>query len=139
MKLINIAKKSLGQNFLIDKNIINKIVNIGNINENKIVMEIGPGYGYLTKSKIKVSGPVPADSSFMIIKKYKFDVIIGMYHDQVLTPFKALYNFKAINITLGLPFIRISPDHGVAKDIVGKKIADPESLIESIKFFNYIK
>jgi len=92
----------------------------------------------LKKSKIKVSGPVPTDSSFMIFKKYKFDVIIGMYHDQVLTPFKALYNYNAINITLGLPYIRISPDHGVAEDIVGKKISNPESLIESIKFFNYI-
>ena len=91
----------------------------------------------LTKFKIKVSGPVPADSSFMIFKKYKFDVIIGMYHDQVLSPFKALYNFFAINITLGLPYIRISPDHGIAEDIVGKKIANPNSLIESIKFFNY--
>ena len=92
----------------------------------------------LKKSKIKVSGPVPTDSSFMIFKKYKFDVIIGMYHDQVLTPFKALYNYNAINITLGLPYIRISPDHGVAEDIIGKKIANPKSLIESIKFFNYI-
>jgi len=92
----------------------------------------------LTESNIKVSGPVPADSSFMIFKKYKFDVIIGMYHDQVLTPFKALYNYNAINITLGLPYIRISPDHGVAENIIGKKIANPKSLIESIKFFNYI-
>ena len=92
----------------------------------------------LTKFKIKVSGPVPADSSFVIFKKYKFDVIIGMYHDQVLTPFKALFNYNAINITLGLPYIRISPDHGVAENITGKKIANPRSLIESIKFFNYI-
>ena len=92
----------------------------------------------LTESKIKVSGPIPADSSFIIFKKYKFDVIIGMYHDQVLTPFKALYNYNAINITLGLPYIRISPDHGVAENIIGKKIANPKSLIESIKFFNYI-
>ncbi len=92
----------------------------------------------LIKLKIKVTGPVASDSSFMIFKKYKFDVIIGMYHDQVLTPFKALYNFKAINITLGLPYIRISPDHGVAENITGKKIANPRSLIESIKFFNYI-
>jgi len=92
----------------------------------------------LTKFKIKVSGPVPADSSFVIFKKYKFDVIIGMYHDQVLTPFKALFNYNAINITLGLPYIRISPDHGVAENITGKKIASPRSLIESIKFFNYI-
>ena len=92
----------------------------------------------LIKLKIKVTGPIAPDSSFMIFKKYKFDVIIGMYHDQVLTPFKALYNFKAINITLGLPYIRISPDHGVAENITGKKIANPRSLIESIKFFNYI-
>ena len=88
---------------------------------------------------IKVTGPIASDSIFMIFKKYKFDVIIGMYHDQVLAPFKALYNFSAINITLGLPYIRISPDHGVAENITGKRIANPNSLIESIKFFNYIK
>ena len=92
----------------------------------------------LIKLKIKVQGPIASDSSFVIFKKYKFDVIIGMYHDQVLTPFKALYNFNAINITLGLPYIRISPDHGVAENITGKKIANPRSLIESIKFFNHI-
>ena len=93
----------------------------------------------LKKMRIKVSGPIPADSSFMISKKYKFDVIIGMYHDQVLTPFKAIYNYNAINVTLGLPYIRVSPDHGVAENIVKKKIANPQSLIESIKFFNHIK
>jgi len=93
----------------------------------------------LVKLKIKVTGPVSSDSSFMIFKRYKFDVIIGMYHDQVLTPFKALFNFNAINITLGLPYIRISPDHGVAENILGKRIANPISLIESIKFFNNIK
>ena len=92
----------------------------------------------LIKLKIKTTGPVAPDSSFIIFKKYKFNVIIGMYHDQVLTPFKTLYNFKAINITLGLPYIRVSPDHGVAEDIIGKKISNPKSLIESIKFFNYI-
>ena len=74
----------------------------------------------------------------MIFKRQKFNVIVGMYHDQVLTPFKALYNYNAINITLGLPYIRISPDHGVAENIIGKKIANPGSLIESIKFFNHI-
>ena len=62
-----------------------------------------------------------------------------MYHDQVLTPFKTLYNFDAINITLGLPYIRVSPDHGTAENIMGRKIADPKSIIESIKFFNNIK
>ncbi len=93
----------------------------------------------LTKLRINVSGPISADTSFLFFKKYKFDVIIGMYHDQVLTPIKALYNFNAINITLGLPFIRISPDHGVAENIIGKNVANPTSLIESIKFFNNIK
>ena len=84
-------------------------------------------------------GPIAPDTSFMLFKKYKFDVILGMYHDQVLSPFKALFKYEAINITLGLPYIRISPDHGVAENIVGKKVANPKSLIESIKFFNYIK
>ena len=74
----------------------------------------------------------------MIYKKYKIDTIVGMYHDQVLTPFKSIFEFDAINITLGLPFIRVSPDHGVGSNIVGKKIANPNSLIESIKFFNLI-
>ncbi len=92
----------------------------------------------LRKLKIKVTGPIAPDSSFMIFKKYKFNVIIGMYHDQVLAPFKALYNFNAINITLGLPYVRISPDHGVGENIAGKNISNPESLIESIKFFNQI-
>jgi len=68
-----------------------------------------------------------------------FDVILGMYHDQVLTPFKALFEYEAINITLGLPYIRISPDHGVAENIIGKNIANPKSLIASIKFFNKVK
>ena len=62
-----------------------------------------------------------------------------MYHDQVLAPMKTIMGFKAINITLGIPFIRVSPDHGVASDIVGKRIANPASLIESIIFFNFIK
>ena len=93
----------------------------------------------LKRQKINIKGPIASDTSFMIFKKYKFDVIIGMYHDQVLTPFKALYKFKAINLTLGLPYIRISPDHGIGQDIIGKKIANPDSLIESIKFFNFIK
>ena len=75
----------------------------------------------------------------MLFKKYKLDVIFGMYHDQVLSPLKALFGHDAINITLGLPYIRISPDHGVAENIIGKNIANPKSLIESIKFFNYIK
>jgi 4-hydroxythreonine-4-phosphate dehydrogenase len=92
----------------------------------------------LVKSKLKVSGPIPADAAFVVYEKYKFDVIIGMYHDQVLSPFKAIHKYNAINVTLGLPYMRVSPDHGVASNIVGKNIANPMSLIESIKFFNNI-
>ena len=57
----------------------------------------------------------------VFIKQYKeFDIIVGMYHDQVLTPFKTLFGFDAINITLGLKYLRVSPDHGVGSDIIGK-------------------
>ena len=107
-----------------------------NSEEDKIIL---PAINSLKKSKINVTGPVSPDSSFVYYKKKKIDVILGMYHDQVLTPFKALFKYDAINITLGLPYIRISPDHGVATNITGKNIANPKSLIESIKFFNYIK
>jgi len=93
----------------------------------------------IKKLKIKILGPISPDTSFMFFNKYKFDVIFGMYHDQVLTPFKALFKYNAINITLGLPYIRISPDHGVAENIIGRRIANPQSLIESIKFFNKVK
>ena len=106
------------------------------IDESKIILS---AIRTIKKSKIKVMGPISPDTSFMHFKKYKLDVIIGMYHDQVLTPFKTLFKYDAINITLGLPCIRVSPDHGVAENIMGKKIANPKSLIECIKFFNHIK
>jgi 4-hydroxy-L-threonine phosphate dehydrogenase PdxA len=61
-----------------------------------------------------------------------------MYHDQVLGPFKALYGFDAINLTLGLKYLRVSPDHGIALDIVGLNKADPKSLINAINFLNTV-
>ena len=64
----------------------------------------------------------------------KFDVVVGMYHDQVLTPIKTIHNFNAINITLGLPFIRLSPDHGPNFQMIGKNKSNPESLISAVKF-----
>ena len=79
------------------------------INEEKQI--INPSIRYLKKNKIKIFGPFAADTIFMKNSINNFDVVMGMYHDQVLTPIKAIYNFKAINITLGLPFIRISPDY----------------------------
>ena len=72
----------------------------------------------------------------MIKNRKKFDVIIGMYHDQVLTPLKTLYEFDAINITLGLPFLRISPDHGPNEKMIGKNLSNPLSLIKAIKFLD---
>jgi len=100
---------------------------------------IKPAIKKIRKLKINIPGPLSAASLFLSKNQKKFDVVVGMYHDQVLTPIKTIMGFKAINITLGLPFIRVSPDHGVAADIVGKKVADPSSLIESIKFFNNIQ
>ena len=63
---------------------------------------------------IRVKGPISADTAFVNFNKKGINVLIGMYHDQVLGPFKALYKFNAINITTGLPFLRISPDHGLS-------------------------
>ena len=88
----------------------------------------------MKKKYSNVSGPYPADSLFMKNNIKKFDIVIGMYHDQVLTPIKTIYNFDAINITLGLPFIRISPDHGTNNSMIGKNKSDPQSLISAIKF-----
>ena len=104
-----------------------------NSEEKKIIL---PVIIKLKKRGIKVSGPVPADTAF--IKNTKFNIYVGMYHDQVLTPFKALFNFNAINVTAGLPYLRVSPDHGTGKNIIKKNLANPFSLIESINFFKHI-
>ncbi|MDC0167738.1 4-hydroxythreonine-4-phosphate dehydrogenase PdxA, partial [Candidatus Pelagibacter sp.] len=81
-----------------------------------------------------VSGPYSADTSFLKNNRKKFDVIIGMYHDQVLTPLKTLFEYDAINITLGLPFDRISPDHGPNEKMLGKNLSNPLSLLRAIQF-----
>ncbi len=87
-------------------------------------------YGY------NVSGPHSADTMFLKNNRKNFDVILGMYHDQVLTPIKTLYEYDAINITLGLPFIRISPDHGPNEKMMGKNLSNPLSLIKAIRFLD---
>ena len=93
---------------------------------------ITPAINNLQK-KIKISGPYPSDTIFIKNNSKKFDVIVGMYHDQVLSPFKALFAFDAINITLGLPYIRMSPDHGVAEDKKKLNISNPQSLNRCIE------
>ena len=96
---------------------------------------IKPTIKYL-KNIYNVSGPYPADTIFLKNNRKKFDVIIGMYHDQVLTPLKTLFEYDAINITLGLPFIRVSPDHGPNETMLGKNLSNPLSLSRAIKFLD---
>jgi len=95
-----------------------------NSEETKIIL---PALRIL-KKRMKISGPYPSDTIFLKENLKKFDVVIGMFHDQVLTPFKALFGFDAINITFGLPYLRMSPDHGVAEDKKKLKVSNPQSL-----------
>ena len=97
---------------------------------------ITPAIKKLKTKNFIVDGPYPADTIFIKENLKKFDIIIGMYHDQVLTPMKALLGFDAINITLGLPFVRISPDHGPNSSMLGKNLSDPKSLMNAIKFLD---
>ena len=100
--------------------------------ENKFII---PAIKKLKDANIKIKGPLVADTLF--INEYKnFDIIIGMFHDQVLGPFKAIFKFNAINITLGLKYLRVSPDHGTATKLIYKKKAKAESLLECINFIN---
>ena len=103
--------------------------------EKKIII---PAISYLRKKGISIHGPISPDTAFLDYKKKSFDILVGMYHDQVLTPFKAIFKFNAINITAGLPFLRVSPDHGIGEDIVKKNKANPQSLVNSINFFKKI-
>ena len=100
---------------------------------------IKPAIKVLKNKKIDIKGPFPADTIFLKQNTKKFDVVVGMYHDQVLAPIKALYNFNAINITLGLPFLRVSPDHGPNYNMIGKNKSNPQSLTDAIKFLDKIK
>ena len=107
--------------------------NFLNSEEKKIII---PAIKRLRLKNTKISGPFPADTIFTKSLLKKYDVIIGMHHDQVLSPMKALYNFDAINITLGLPFTRISPDHGPNYSMLGKNLSNPKSLIQALKFLD---
>ncbi|MGR3804570.1 4-hydroxythreonine-4-phosphate dehydrogenase PdxA [Marinibacterium profundimaris] len=80
-----------------------------------------------------VTGPHPADTMFHAAARARYDVAIAMYHDQALIPIKTLDFDRGVNVTLGLPFIRTSPDHGTAYDIAGQGIAAPTSLVEALK------
>ena len=105
---------------------------INKFNEDEKIVR--PTIKHLLNKKINVKGPYSADTAFLKKNRKNIDVIVGMYHDQVLTPIKTLYEYDAINITLGLPFIRISPDHGPNQQMLGKNKSNPLSLIRAIEF-----
>jgi len=107
---------------------------VSNFDEDKNIVE--PAIKFL-KRKADVTGPMAADTAFLRKNRKKFDLIFGMYHDQVLTPIKTLYEYNATNITIGLPFLRLSPDHGPNERMMGKNLSNPQSLIESLNFLDH--
>ena len=106
-------------------------------NEEHLIIK--PAIQKLKKKKINVSGPFSADTFFLNNNISNFDCVIGMYHDQVLTPFKTIFGFDASNITLGLPFLRISVDHGPNENMLGKNKSNTKSLENIINFINLFK
>ena len=80
-----------------------------------------------------LSGPHPGDTMFHAAARSRYDAAIAMYHDQALIPIKTLDFDRGVNVTLGLPFIRTSPDHGTAFDIAGQGIANPTSMVEALR------
>ena len=108
---------------------------IDSFNEDKSI--IYPTIKKLKKLKYDIQGPLAADTIFLKNNRKKFNLIIGMYHDQVLAPIKTLFEYEAINITIGLPFIRVSPDHGPNESMLGKNKSNHLSLHNSIKFLDF--
>jgi 4-hydroxythreonine-4-phosphate dehydrogenase len=94
---------------------------------------IAPAIEVLRQDGIEAAGPLPADTMFHARARSRYDAALAMYHDQALIPIKTIAFDEAVNVTLGLPFVRTSPDHGTAFDIAGKGIARPDSLIAAIK------
>jgi len=104
--------------------------------EKKIIV---PAIKELKNKKINIKGPFSADTFFSNQNINNFDVAVGMYHDQVITPMKTIFNFNAINLTLGLPFLRVSPDHGPNEIMLGKNKSNSKSLLYCINFLENIK
>jgi len=94
---------------------------------------IGPAVQMAVKEGVDVEGPLPADTLFYKAASGRYDAVIAMYHDQGLIPLKLLHFSDAVNVTLGLPIIRTSVDHGTAYDIAGTGQADPSSLKAAIR------
>ena len=134
IRLTNSSLKSWGfLNPRIGVSALNPHAGEGGIFGNEEIKIIMPAINDARSEGTEVQGPFPADTLFTPSKRSKFDAIVVMYHDQGLIPIKMAAFGKSVNITLGLPFIRTSVDHGTAYDIAGKNQADPSSLIEAVK------
>jgi 4-hydroxythreonine-4-phosphate dehydrogenase len=94
---------------------------------------VAPAVAQLQAEGIDARGPYPADTMFHARARAGYDVALAMYHDQALIPIKTIAFDEGVNVTLGLPFIRTSPDHGTAFDIAGRGVARPDSLIAALK------
>src|SRR5262249_29868006 len=94
---------------------------------------VRPAVDRLRQDGIDARGPLPADTMFHAAARASYDAALAMYHDQALIPIKTLAFDHAVNVTLGLPFVRTSPDHGTAFDIAGTGKADPSSLIAALR------
>jgi len=98
--------------------------------DNRIIL---PVVNFYKNAGLKVDGPLPSDTVFYKALNKQYDIVVAVYHDQGLAPFKMIHFNDGVNVTLGLPFIRTSPDHGCAFDIAGKGIADEGSMVSAIK------
>jgi 4-hydroxythreonine-4-phosphate dehydrogenase len=143
LKTIRLAKKAC--NML---GIKNPIIAVAGLNPhageagifgNEEIKKIIPAVKEAVKEGVPVSGPYPPDTVFHKAYKGDIDIVVCMYHDQGLIPLKMIAFDKGINVTVGLPFIRTSPDHGTAYDIAWKGIANPSSMIEAIKLAAILK
>ena len=137
VKLIdNFWKKNFGQKVKIGVTGLNPhCESIDKFNEDKSI--IFPTIKKLKNLRYNVIGPLAADTVFLKKNRKKFNLIMGMYHDQVLTPMKTLFEYNAINVTIGLPFLRVSPDHGPNETMLGKNKSNYLSLLNSIKFLDF--
>ena len=106
---------------------------------NEDIKIITPAVRKLKNKNIKISGPFSADTFFLNENVEKYNSVVGMYHDQVLTPFKTIFEFDASNITLGLPFLRMSVDHGPNVKMLGKNKSNTGSLENIFKLINSLK
>ena len=106
------------------------------LDKNEDIDIIEPAIKKSRKQGINSFGPFPGDTIFLKQNRNQFNVILGMYHDQVISPIKTLYEYDAINITMGLPFFRVTPDHGPNQKMINKNNSNPMSLIRALEFLD---